>query len=72
MGRGDRPNGLGHRPGPLVDVLGDPAVEIVFHAGRQDVAILRRVWRAELTNIFDTQIARASPACARSSATRRC
>ena len=44
-------------PGPLVDVLGDPAVEIVFHAGRQDVAILRRVWRAELTNIFDTQIA---------------
>ena len=31
------------RPGPLVDVLGDPAIEIVFHAGRQDVAILRRV-----------------------------
>jgi ribonuclease D len=44
-------------PGPLVEVLGDRAVEIVFHAGRQDVAILRRVWRAELTNIFDTQVA---------------
>ena len=38
-------------------MLADPAVEIVFHAGRQDVAILRRVWRTDVTNIFDTQIA---------------
>ena len=29
----------------------------MLHAGRQDVAILRRVWSTELTNIFDTQIA---------------
>ena len=27
---------------PLAEVLADPGVEIVFHAGRQDVAILRR------------------------------
>ena len=32
-------------------------VEIVLHAGRQDVAILRRAWATQLTNIFDTQIA---------------
>ncbi len=42
---------------PLAEVLADPAVEIVLHAGRQDVALLRRVWDTELTNIFDTQIA---------------
>jgi ribonuclease D len=42
---------------PLADLLADPAIEVVLHAGRQDVAILRRVWRTELTNIFDTQIA---------------
>src|ERR1700720_4211502 len=42
---------------PLAQLLADPGVEVVLHAGRQDVAILRRVWDAELTNIFDTQIA---------------
>lgn len=42
---------------PLAELLADPAFEIVLHAGRQDVAILRRVWRTEVTNIFDTQIA---------------
>jgi ribonuclease D len=42
---------------PLAELLADPAIEVVLHAGRQDVAILRRVWRTELTNIFDTQIA---------------
>ena len=42
---------------PLAELMGDPAIEIVFHAGRQDVAILRRVWSTELTNVFDTQIA---------------
>src|SRR5579884_2633687 len=44
-------------PGPLATLLADPAVEIVLHAGRQDVAILRRAWQTELHNIFDTQIA---------------
>jgi ribonuclease D len=43
--------------GPLAAVLADPAVEVVVHAGRQDVAILRRSWETEVTNIFDTQIA---------------
>src|SRR6185503_1130518 len=44
-------------PGALADVLADPDVEIVFHAGRQDVALLRRVWGTDVTNIFDTQVA---------------
>jgi ribonuclease D len=44
-------------PGPLADVLADPAVEIVLHAGRQDVAILRREWRTTFANVFDTQVA---------------
>jgi ribonuclease D len=43
--------------GPLAEVLADPEIEIVLHAGRQDVAILRRSWQTEITNIFDTQIA---------------
>ena len=38
-------------------MLADPAVEIIVHAGRQDVAILRREWRTEFANVFDTQIA---------------
>jgi ribonuclease D len=42
---------------PLSRLLADPDVEVVLHAGRQDVAILRRAWRTELRNIFDTQIA---------------
>ena len=42
---------------PLALLLADPEIEVVLHAGRQDVAILRRVWRTQLTNIFDTQIA---------------
>jgi ribonuclease D len=43
--------------GPLAALLGDPSIEIVLHAGRQDVAILRRAWQTQLNNIFDTQIA---------------
>ena len=42
---------------PLAAVLADPEVEIVVHAGRQDVAILRREWGTELTRVFDTQVA---------------
>jgi ribonuclease D len=44
-------------PAPLAEVLADPAVEIVLHAGRQDVALLRRLWRCEIRNVFDTQVA---------------
>jgi ribonuclease D len=47
----------GFEPGSLADVLADPAVEVVVHAGRQDVAILRRQWKTTFTNVFDTQIA---------------
>ncbi|MGH2873305.1 MAG: ribonuclease D, partial [Solirubrobacteraceae bacterium] len=42
---------------PLAALLADPQIEIVLHAGRQDTAILRRAWRTELVNVFDTQIA---------------
>jgi ribonuclease D len=42
---------------PLAELLGDPSFEVVLHAGRQDVAILRRAWHTEVNNIFDTQIA---------------
>jgi ribonuclease D len=44
---------------PLAQALADPAIEVVMHAGRQDVALLRRTWSTELTNIFDTQVAAA-------------
>ena len=44
-------------PRPLAEVLADPAIEVVMHAGRQDVALLRRVWDTDVTNVFDTQIA---------------
>ena len=44
-------------PRPLAEVLGDPSIEVVLHAARQDVALLRRVWHAEVTNLFDTQVA---------------
>src|ERR1700760_1169016 len=42
---------------PLAELLADPEIEIVLHAGRQDVAILRRAWHTEVNAIFDTQIA---------------
>jgi ribonuclease D len=44
-------------PGPLAEALADPEVEVIMHAGRQDVALLRRVWSTEVTSIFDTQVA---------------
>ena len=42
---------------PLARVLADPGIEVIVHAGRQDVAILRRTWRTEVRNLFDTQVA---------------
>src|SRR5918912_40562 len=44
-------------PRPLAAALADPAIEVVLHAGRQDVAILRRSWATEVRSIFDTQVA---------------
>lgn len=43
--------------GPLGEVLADPGVEIVMHAARQDVAILRREMNVDVTRLFDTQLA---------------
>jgi ribonuclease D len=42
---------------PLGDVLADPHVQVVVHAGRQDVALVRRRFQTEVTNVFDTQVA---------------
>jgi ribonuclease D len=42
---------------PLAEVLADPAVQIVVHAGRQDIALMRRWLGCEVTNVFDTQVA---------------
>jgi ribonuclease D len=44
-------------PGPLARVLADPEIEVVVHAGRQDIALLRRDWQTEVRNVFDTQVA---------------
>jgi ribonuclease D len=42
---------------PLASVLADPAVQVVVHAGRQDVALIRRRLGTEVSNVFDTQVA---------------
>jgi ribonuclease D len=42
---------------PLAELLVDPAVQVVVHAGRQDVALLRRLLATDVTNVFDTQLA---------------
>ena len=47
----------GFDPAPLAAVLADPGIEVVVHAGRQDVAIVRREWGADVSNVFDTQVA---------------
>ncbi len=52
---GSRP--LGDAGEPLAEMLADPAVEVVVHAGRQDIALLRRALGCEVRNVFDTQIA---------------
>lgn len=44
-------------PTPLTEVLADPKIEIVLHAARQDVALLKRTWNTELHGVFDTQLA---------------
>jgi ribonuclease D len=42
---------------PLAQTLADPSVEVVVHAGRQDVALVRRRFQTEVRNVFDTQVA---------------
>jgi ribonuclease D len=41
---------------PLARLISDPAIEVIVHAGRQDIAILRRAWDTTPRNIFDTQV----------------
>jgi ribonuclease D len=42
---------------PLARVLADPRIEVVVHAGRQDIALLRRTLECDAKNVFDTQVA---------------
>jgi ribonuclease D len=42
---------------PLAAVLADPAIQVVVHAGRQDIALVRRRFATEVRNVFDTQVA---------------
>jgi ribonuclease D len=42
---------------PLAAILADPAIQVVVHAGRQDVALVRRRFATEVRTVFDTQIA---------------
>jgi ribonuclease D len=42
---------------PLAEIVADPAVEVIVHAGRQDVALLRRALGCEPRSVFDTQVA---------------
>jgi ribonuclease D len=48
-------DGFDHEP--LAAIWADPEVEVVIHAGGQDVAILRRAWGVGPANVFDTQVA---------------
>ncbi|MDQ3721401.1 MAG: HRDC domain-containing protein [Actinomycetota bacterium] len=47
----------GFDPAPLAETLADPEIEVVMHAGRQDVGLLRRDWQSEVRGLFDTQVA---------------
>jgi ribonuclease D len=42
---------------PLASVLAEPDIQVVVHAGRQDIALLRRRFGATVRNVFDTQVA---------------
>jgi ribonuclease D len=44
-------------PAPLAAILSDPDVQVVVHAGRQDIALVRRRFSSEVRNVFDTQVA---------------
>lgn len=42
---------------PLAEILEDPQIEVVVHAGRQDIALVRRRLCCDVHNVFDTQVA---------------
>jgi ribonuclease D len=43
--------------GPVIDLLSDAAVELVVHAGRQDLAIVHDLFGAVPRRVFDVQVA---------------
>ena len=51
----DPMEGFDHEP--MAAIWADASIEVVLHAGAQDVAILRRAWGVGPRNIFDTQVA---------------
>jgi len=53
---GDR-SAIAQRGEPLAEVMADPRIEILVHAGRQDIALLRRTLGCDVSNVFDTQVA---------------
>jgi ribonuclease D len=46
-------------PGPIVELMGDPAVTKLLHAGHGDLALLGHLYGARGANVLDTQIAAA-------------
>lgn len=42
---------------PLGELLADPRIETVFHASEYDLMCLKRDYRFEITNLFDTMVA---------------
>ena len=49
----------GEDASPLVPLLADADVEVVVHAGRQDLALVERAWETRTAKVFDTQVAAA-------------
>lgn len=48
---------LAHDMGWLAELIADPAIEVVVHAGRQDFEIFFEGWGAVPSNVFDVQLA---------------
>ncbi|MGH2365140.1 MAG: ribonuclease D [Chloroflexota bacterium] len=44
---------------PLAEALADPEVEVILHAGRQDLQIMHELSGLAPTNVFDVQVAAA-------------
>src|SRR5918911_474482 len=49
-------------PAPLADILADPAVEVVLHAGRQGAALVRLEWAGEGCRALESSSDEREPA----------